>query len=203
MIWPRNGVYYADGRSGNPVNAGRHSLGADDRTAALEALKRLDLVQAVAHGLADPKLLADPVRPVALADGRRLYEEHVGRSRVVGGVRPATTKRYRAVFDKFTMFAEARGIRSWNQVDASLLQAYAAHLAAADYADATLRLELDTLKTVVKWMIGAGHLVGVKPIVLPVEKPDGTTTYCWRPEEARAMLDHCRSRAELAWWNRS
>ena len=199
LIWPRNGVYYADGRSGNPVNAGRHSLGTDDRTATLEALKRLDLVQAVANGLADPKLLDDPVRPVTLADGRRLYEEHVGRSRVVGGVGPTTTKRYRAVFDKFTLFAEGRGIRSWNQVDANLLQAYAAHLTAADYADATLRLELDLLKSIVKWLIQNDLLVGAKPIILPVAKPDGTTTYSWRPEEVRAVLDHCRGRRDLAW----
>jgi len=199
LVWQRSGVYYADGRSGNPVNAGRHSLGTDDRAAALEELNRLDLVQAVEHGLADAKLLDEPVRPVAFADGRRLYEQYVGRCRVVGGVRPATTKRYRPVFDKFGAFCESRGVRSWNQVDANLLQAYAAHLTAADYADATLRLELDTLKSVVRWLIGAGHLAGIKPIVLQVEKPDGTTTYCWRPEEVRAMLDHCRAHAELAW----
>jgi integrase len=199
LVWQRNGVYYADGRSGNEVNAGRHSLGTDDRTAALEALRRLDLVQAVAHGLADPKLLDEPVRPLALADGRRLFETFVNRPRVVGGVRPATAKRYRAVMDKFLPFAEQRGVRSWNQVNAGLLQAYAAHLTTAEYADATLRLELDLLKSIVKWLIREDHLTGVKPIVLEVAKPDGTTTYCWRPEEVRAMLDHCRGRVDLAW----
>jgi integrase len=159
----------------------------------------LDLVQAVGHGLADPKLLDDPVRPLALADGRRLYEAHVSRARVVGGVRAATAKRYRAVLDKFLPFAESNGVRSWNQVDADLLKAYAAHLEAAEYADATLRVELNTLKQLVKWLIGAGHLPGSKPINLEVEKPDGTTTYCWRPEEVHAMLEHCRGRPGLRW----
>jgi integrase len=201
LVWLRNGTYYADGRSANPVNAGRHSLGTDDRSAALEALKRLDLVVAVGHGLADRSVLVDRALPLPLADGRRLYEAHVGRARVVGGVRQSTAKRYRAVLDKFLAFAPSQGIRSWNQVDADALQRYAAHLVGADHADATLRVELNTLKQLVRWLITAGHLAGATPIVLPVEKPDGTTTYCWRPDEVRAMLDHCQNRPDLNWLN--
>jgi integrase len=199
LVWQRNGLYYADGRSGNRVNAGRHSLGTDDRAAALEALTRLDLVQAVTHGLADPKLLGDQTAPLPLSEGRRLYEENVGRHRVVGGVRPATSKRYRAVLDKFLPFAEGRGVRTWNRVDVDLVQAYAAHLAVAKFADGTIRFELNQIKTVVKCLIRLEHLTGVKPLVLKVEKPDGTTTYCWTPEQVRAMLDHCRARPDLAW----
>src|SRR5262249_38138306 len=30
-------------------------------------------------------------------------------------------------------------------------------------------------------------------------KPQGTTTYCWRPEEVQAMLQRCRQQPELGW----
>lgn len=111
LIWRRNGLYYADGRS-NPVSAGRHSLGTRDRAEALDHLKQLDLRQAVARGLADRSALGAGPAPLGLADGRRLYEEYVARAGVLGGVKPASRKRYRAVLDKFVPFAQARGARA-------------------------------------------------------------------------------------------
>src|SRR5262245_43149194 len=101
LLGLRNGVYYADGRSNSP-GLGRHSLGTRDERVALDALARLDTVKAVEHGRADRAALAErPPEPLALARGRALYEAHVGRPRLTGGARPATAKRYRAVFDKF------------------------------------------------------------------------------------------------------
>lgn len=49
------------------------------------------------------------------------------------------------------------------------------------------------------WLAEAGHLVGARPIALPLRKPEGTTTYCWRPAEVRAKAAHCRARPDLAW----
>jgi hypothetical protein len=57
LLGQRDGVYYADGRSNRP-SAGRHSLGTRNYAEAVEALKQLDLVQAVALGRADGSLLA-------------------------------------------------------------------------------------------------------------------------------------------------
>ena len=79
FVWlldQRNGVYYADGRS-NRINVGRHSLGTRDRAEAATALERLDLYQAVAHGLADRSTLEDDASPLTLEAGRKLYEETV------------------------------------------------------------------------------------------------------------------------------
>ena len=53
-----SGVWYADGRANDP-DPGRHSLGTKDRDEALEAVRQLDLVQAVELGKADPKELGD------------------------------------------------------------------------------------------------------------------------------------------------
>jgi integrase len=199
LVGRRSGVYYADGRS-NAINAGRHSLGTKNRSQALELLKTLDLVRAVELGLADRSALtAPPPAPLDLADGRRLYMDHVQRPRIVGGARPASVKRYRAVFDKFQDFAVRDGLTAWNEVSRHTLEAYAAYLDDEGYAYATEYLELTTLKQVVKWLVDEGHLPASCRIRLPLDKPQGTTTYCWRAEEVRAMVKRCRVCPELDW----
>jgi integrase len=199
LLGQRDGVYYADGRS-NRLSAGRHSLGTRDQAKALDALQQLDLVWAVKLGLADQALLTSaPREPVRLAEGRQLYLQHVNRPRVVGGARAASIKRYRAVFDKFEKFAQAEGITFWNQVTGRALEAYAAHLDDEGFAYATEYLELTTLKQVVKWLVREQRLPFSAVIHLPLAKPQGTSTYCWRPEEVRGMIQHCRERTELGW----
>ena len=49
------------------------------------------------------------------------------------------------------------------------------------------------------WLVKGGHLPAGRRIELPLQKARGTDTYCWRPEEVRAMLEHCRGRPELEW----
>jgi site-specific recombinase XerD len=106
--------------------------------------------------------------------------EHVQRPRVVGGARLVSAQRYRAVFDKFETFAQGEGITTWNGVSRGLLEGYAAHLDDQGYAYATEYLELTTLKQAVKWLVEEGHLPPARPLHLPLNKPQGTTTYCWR-----------------------
>lgn len=198
LLGQRNGVYYADGRS-NKVDAGRHSLGTKDHKEALDALKQLDLVRAVALGLADRAVLKTAPALLSLEEGRRLYVAHVGRPALVGGARPVSVKRYRPVFDKFEQFALEEGITAWNQVSRRTLAAYAAHLDDEGYAYATEYLELTTLKQVIKWLVEAEHLPSSCLVRLPLSKPQGTTTYCWRTEEVTAMVQLCRANAELRW----
>jgi hypothetical protein len=198
LLGQRNGVYYADGRSNRP-SAGRHSLGTRNHAEAVAALKQLDLVRAVALKRADAALLATAPEQLSLAEGRRLYLEHVTRPRVVGGARPASAKRYRPVFDKFEQFARGEGVTCWNQVTRRVLEAYAAHLDDQGFAYATEYLELTTLKQVLKWLVEEKHLPGPCLVQLPLAKPQGTTTYCWRPEEVRAMVQHCRAGEGRGW----
>src|SRR5262249_20666568 len=195
LLGQRNGVYYADGRS-NKLDAGRHSLGTKDYKEALETLKQLDLVRAVELGLADRAALKTSPSLLSLEEGRRLYLAHVGRPALVGGARPVSVKRYRPVLDKFERFARAEGITSWNQVACRTLEAYAAHLDDEGYAYATEYLELTTLKQVIKWLVEAEHLPSSCLVRLPLTKPQGTTTYCWRTEEVAAMVQFCRDNAE-------
>ena len=199
LLGRRNGVYYADGRSNVPA-LGRHSLGTRDETEALAALARLDLVRAVDVGRADRAALdAAPPEALVLEQGRALYEAHVARPRVTGGARPSTAKRYRAVLDKFTAFCRERGVTRWDQITRAVLEGYAAWLDAEGYAYASEYLELTTLKQALKWFVEVGRLPASCLFRLPLTKPQGTDTYCWTPEEVRAIVAHCAADPELAW----
>jgi integrase len=195
----RDGVWYADGRT-NPINAGRHSLGTRDKAEARESLVTLDEVCAVKCGLIDKKTTPTLITTeLLLADGRRLYEEHIGRSRVTGGVKRSTQKRYRAVFDKFLPWAAAEGTVSFHQVDAKVLNRYASHLEKKDYSPKTLLNELTTLKQCKRWLIDAGHLVGCEPIKLKLRKAESQRAYCYRPVEVEAIVKRCRDVPTLGW----
>jgi integrase len=125
--------------------------------------------------------------------------DYVGRARVAGGVRPTSRKRYRAVFDKFVEYATGKGLTTWNRVTAQTLLDYARHLEEEDYAYRTLYLELTTLKQAILWLVNREHLPPECRIDLPLDKAEGTDTYCWQPAEVRAMLTHCRQQPDLTW----
>jgi integrase len=202
FVWilsQRGGVFAADGRS-NEINAGRHSLGTKDYDEALAAVQKLDLVVAVQLGLANASALDQPATALlTLEQGRELYMAHVKRPRVTGGAKPGTPKRYRAVFDKFFRFADGKSVTTWNQVTKHILEQYAAWLDGEGYAYRTEFLELTTLKQTIKWFVGDALLPSTCQIKLPLDKPTGTDTYCWRQVEVQAMVEHCGQNPELAW----
>ncbi|HEY4312063.1 MAG TPA: site-specific integrase [Pirellulales bacterium] len=199
LLYERDGVYQADGRANKP-SAARHSLGTKTYQEALEAIKRLDVIKAVELGLADRDLLrAAESELVPLGVGVQFYLAHVQRPRVTGGARPATPKRYRAVFDKFLPHVRKEGYRYWNQITPRQLHNYAAWLDGEGYAYRTEFLELTTIKQAVQWMINAGHLPASCAIKLPLPKPSGTDTYCWQPDQVTAMIAYSYSVEELGW----
>lgn len=199
LLKQRNGVWRADGRS-NRIDVGRRSLGTQDLDEARRQLIRLDIAMAVRHGLVDAGTInVDKRRELSLEDGRRLYEKHVGRDRLVGGTRPSTQKRYRPVFDKFLPFAATKGLTLWNQVTAQTLEEYLSYLKDEDYAYRTRCLEATTLKQAVAWLVQQKKLPAECRIVLPLSKAQGSDTYCWRPAEVRAIIGHCRSTLALGW----
>ena len=184
----RGGVWRADGR-GNPADAGRHSLGTRDRAEARRLLDRLDATIAARRGVPGAQA-PEPAAPAGLPldEGRRLYLAHVGRAKLLGGARASSQKRYRAAFDKFVPFArDRRHLTTWEQVTATTLADYLAHLQSGDYAPRTQYLEGTTLKQAVAWLVAAKHLPGGCRIDLPLGKPRGTDTHCWTEQEVRAI----------------
>lgn len=198
LLGQRNGVYFADGRANRP-SLGRRTLETRDRPEALQTLEELDLTMAVQYGLADASLLkTDSHQIVTWAEGRKLYETYVKRPFVSGGPRPSTAKRYRAVFDKFIVFACEQGRRTWNELNRQLMDEYAGWLDGESYEYATQYLELTTLKQILKFLIENQHLPPTVAFSYPLKKPDGTDTYCWTPAEVETILNHCDS-PQLSW----
>ncbi len=191
LLGLRNGVYFADGRSNQPALE-RKSLGTRDRDEAMRELDELDLTMAVRQGLADAGLLKTESHHILTwEDGRKLYESYVNRPRISGGPRKSTAKRYRPVFDKFIVFAREQGRRTWNELNRQLMDEYAGWLDAEAYEYATQYLELTTLKQVQKFLIESQHLPPTVAFSYPLKKSDGTDTYCWKPTEVAAILNHC------------
>jgi integrase len=199
LLGRRQDVYYADGRSNDPP-VGRHSLGTKDYDEAREALKQLDVVQAVQAGRADKaELGTEGPAPLSLEDGWDLYRKHVSRPRVTGGAKPASVKRYRPVFDKFISFARREGVTSWNRVTTRLLERYAAWLDGEAYAFRTEYLELTALKQAINWLKDAKHLPDTVSVHLSLTKPTGTDTYCWTTQEVNTIVAHCLANNPLHW----
>ncbi len=200
----RDNVWYADGRSNSP-SAGRHSLETKDRTFALQLLAELDLKIAQDRGLVPRSAaIAMPSTQLSLAEGRRLYEDHLKRPRVTGGVKPSTRKRYKAALDKFMAFAQTQGILNWDIVDGDSLIRFATFMENCEYKKKsykykTIKHDLTTIKQLVRWLIAAKHLVGKEPIVLPLRKAESERPYCWKAEEVTAIINYCRQHSELHW----
>jgi integrase len=196
---PRDGVYYADGRSNKP-NPGRHSLNTRELEEARKRLANLDLQRAVDLGLTKvPPVAIETDQPLALEDGRRLYENHIERPIVAGGVKASTAKRYRTVFNKFLRYAKDQNFSTWNTVVIGLVHAYAGHLAKQGYAAKTIRTEMITIVQAQTWLIRAKHLVGSEPIKLELRKVESERPYCYTTEQVAAMVSHCRSTPALNW----
>jgi len=192
-------VYYADGRS-NAVSAGRHSLATAERTEALDALRQLDAAMAVKFGLANASILhTTQEKMLPLKDGIKLYMDSVQRPAAMGGAAKATFKRYRAVFDKFEAFAARRHIHHWQEVNKRLLEEYGGWLRDEEFAPATLYLEINTLKQIVKWLIGEGQLPETAKIKLAVKKIGDSDRFCYRPEQVNAILEHAFGDPDLHW----
>lgn len=192
-------VWYADGRT-NKINVGRHSLGTRDKAEAFQLLNQLDETCAVKFGLIERRTQQSTVvERLTLADGRHLYEQHIARPRITGGVAPATRKRYRTTLNNFIPWALKEGLTYFDQIDKNVLIRYASHLESRGRASKTLENELVTLKQCMRWLIDEGRLPGCEPIKLKLKKFESRRAYCYRPQEVAAMLAHCRATNCLTW----
>ena len=196
-LFRRSGVWYADGR-GSGHTLGKHSLGTRDRAEALQALSELDLRIAIGQGLASPTQ-DKTEKIVSIQEGWELYLTHCERPIVMGGVRPRTLKRYRAVRDKHSAFCRSRTIPTWNEIDRREVEKYGHFLSKEGYAYRTQYLELTTIKSVLGWLIRSGYLPDSARFELELKRPEGTDTYCYTQEEVRAMVALCRAEEKLHW----
>jgi integrase len=196
QLFQRDGVFYADARGGK-YDLGKHSLRTRDRDEASVRLKQLDHLKAVELGLTEAKPTSD-TGSIAISHGWKLFIDYSGRSRVLGGVSSGTLKRYGAVRDKHIKFCGRHGVCHWNTFDSRMLERYGNWLA-KHRADRTAYFELTLLKSVNGWLVANKHLPADSKLTYPLQKPQGTDTYCYTPAEVSAMVKHCQADTKLAW----
>ena len=192
------GIWYADGR-GNRSGLKRYSLGTLDRTQAIETLKNLDAKMAVQVGKA-PASVVNTTTLLSIQEGVDAYTAHARRTRILGGVRPATLKRYRTIFAKFSDFAVQHHITGWQQVTKSVLEEYGQWLEDSDYAYATQYIELATLNQAIKYLALVKKLLPAECYQpLGLSKSDAVTRYCYTREQVEAMITRCVNDPTLRW----
>jgi integrase len=192
----RDGVYYADGR-GTKHNLGKHSLGTRDRDQAVALLRVLDHQKAVEKGLTEPKPIASS-GSMSIGEGWKMFLDHSGRSSVMGGVSPATLKRYKAVRDKHANFCASSNITDWKDFDAAAMERYGNWLSKR-FAYRTQYFELTLLKSVNGWLVAKKLLQSESKLAYALRKPQGTDTYCYSAAEVAAMVRHCENDPRLHW----
>jgi integrase len=201
FIWPiyqrPSGVWYADGRS-NGACIKRTSLGTKDHNEATTNLHQLDRIQAENIGLIQRSTTPTPHDRISIIEGRKKFDAHVSRPRIVGGTKKSTQKRYRAILDKFVAFAPTKSVHYWSQVTDQTLTDYASHLTNQGYARKTVYGELNLLKTVFKWLCSEGHLAR-EPLKLKLRTAECQRAYCYSLTEVAAILKQCKEVPELAW----
>lgn len=196
-LFTRDGVFYADGRGGK-YNLGKHSLGTREREEASRRLRRLDLKMAIDLGLANPET-SNRSNDSAIDDGWQLYMDRCEQPEILGGVSPATRKRYTAVRDKHIEFCAKKGYTHWSEITKKASKEYGAWLAKKDYADRAIVLELNLICSVVKWLVEEEYLPPSCRFLLKLSKPEGSTTYCYRRKEVNRMVAFCYATPSLVW----
>ena len=197
-LFRRDGVYYADGRMNSP-SLGKHSLGTRDQENARAALRELDHRIAVQKKKAQPRL-SSTSHGILISEGWERYLNYVARPDVLGGAGASTSKRYRAVRAKHEQFCVKNGILIWDKVGKPEVMSYGAHLKKSDYADATIYLECNSLKQIIKWLIYEEKVLPESNRVrLALRRSHQSNTYCYSREQIQAMIKLCGQSLELKW----
>lgn len=142
----------------------------------------------------------DPTQIVLLSleEGRKLYEEHITRPQLAGGLRTASLRRYRGALNKFLPYAKQQGITTWNGVAETLLTKYIAFLETKN-APHTIKKDIVIVTGAHRWLIKADHVRGVQPINLKFRAGESQAHYCYRSDQVKAMLKQCRQVPSLRW----
>jgi integrase len=135
----------------------------------------------------------------SIEDGWKRYFDDRRSPGVMGGVSVNTLKRYQPVSEYHIQFCKRNGLLTWNEVDKRSTENYG-RWRAENAADATLKLELDLVVSIKKFLVEEKLLPAAQLFTLNLSKPQGTDRYCFLREEVTAMVRYCQQTASLAWF---
>ena len=197
LLSQRGNVWRADGRSNN-VDAGRHSLGTHDVNEAKQLVHELD--EAIAMKLGRIERRSPTIRS-GLTIEKAVERFRTDRSRPVsvGGVEPATMKRYNRILSKFEEFACRKHIRYVTEINSEVFDEYVSMLEEMDFAHSTIVTEMTLLTSVHLFCIEKKLLDPRFGFKYPLKRNYESLTFCPSDEEVAEILRICRDNVTLAW----
>jgi len=187
-LFLRNGVYYADARSGNNTQR-RHSLGTRNKAEALRSLKQLDITAAFQHGLVSWEKVAEMLRnPLPISKGNDIYLGTRQLDQTIGQLSTKTMGRYKQVAAKWARYCDTHGIVYWNHVNQIALKKYHSWLQASGRKPRSCVFEINFICQVMKYLIEEKHLPAELKFRMKLPKVTGSDVHRFSIAEVDAIL---------------
>ena len=157
LIYPRDGVFQADGRS-NTVDAGRRSLRTRKWDVAKKRIHKLDEKMAEKFGLIRfTRRDADVNFKITIKEGVETYLDFIERPKIAGGIANSTRKRYKRSINSFCSYVEQAPIQFWAQFDTTYMTNFVRELD-KNYKPTSIVTITTTIRTLHRHLIAHGHL---------------------------------------------
>ena len=187
LIYPRDGVFQADGRS-NTVDAGRRSLRTRKWDVAKKRIHKLDEKMAEKFGLIRfTRRDADVNFKITIKEGVETYLDFIERPKIAGGIANSTRKRYKRSINSFCSYVEQAPIQFWEQFDTTYMTNFVRELD-KNYKPTSIVTITTTIRTLHRHLIAHGHLDDRCAFPFAIARPKESTKYCPAEEELRAIL---------------
>ena len=198
-LFQRNGVYYADARSGNNTQR-RHSLGTRNKAEALRLLKQLDIKAAFQHGLVSWEKVAEMLRnPLPISKGNDIYLGTRQLDQTIGQLSTKTMDRYKQVAAKWARYCDTHGIVYWNHVNQIALKKYHSWLQASGRKPRSCVFEINFICQVMKYLIEEKHLPAELKFRMKLPKVTGSDVHRFSIAEVDAILTLAESLDGYKW----
>ena len=187
LIYPRDGVWQADGRS-NTIDAGRHSLRTRQLAVAKKRIHKLDEKMAETLGLIRFARRENDVNfKLTVKDGIEIYLNYIERPKIAGGIAESTHKRYKRSINSFSTYVEHDPIQFWEQFDAAYMTNFVKELGKR-YKPSSIVTIATTIRTLHRHLISYKYLDDRCAFPFAIGRPKESTKYCPVDQELRAIL---------------
>ena len=191
LIYPRDGVLQADGRS-NTVDAGRRSLRTRKWDVAKKRIHKLDEKMAEKLGLIRfTRRDADVNFKLTIKEGVETYLDFIDRPKIAGGIADSTRRRYKRSINSFCSYVEQAPIQFWEQFDTTYMTNFVEELGKRYNQTSTVTITT-TIRTLHRHLIAYGHLDDRCAFPFAITRPKESTKYCPAEEELRAILSRLK-----------
>ena len=187
LIYLRDGVYQADGRS-NQIDAGRRSLRTRKWEVAKKQIHKLDEKMAEKLGLIRFSRRENDVNfKLTIQEGIEVYLEFTKLQMIAESIAESTLKRYKRSINSFSNYVAYKPIQYWEQFDAGYMTNFVEDLRKR-YKRRSVVTIATTIRTLHRHLIAYKHLDDRCAFPFAISRPKESTKYCPSGDEVRAIL---------------